>query len=257
MATVRIPAPKSVQFPEIRLPLNFLSGGGIRPAVAGLAEGAEAGTPAAGAETQPQETVGVSTQPEHAHWGWVIISYVLIIAGGWIGTALAKNASKIEFTPIDGIGLLALFFVMAQALERLMEPLAELQLPGFGSSKNKSKDQRDQAIVKALNETDPKKKQENATGAANADAEAKKIQANTKVFIWAVGSLIAMLVCGAGRLFFLDALGASGVPDLINVMVTGLVVGSGTKPLHEFVKLLEKKNEETSDSGDGADNTNT
>jgi hypothetical protein len=253
MATVKIPAPRVAQKPGFHLPLDFFGGaGGIRPSVAGLADGAGADAPADGGEAQQQETVGVSTASENADGIMVLLSYILVGLGLWIGNMLAAKATVVKFTPLDGIGMLALFFVMAQALERLMEPLSEVNIPKikFGSTKNTAAAKRDRQIQQAMAETDLSARQNQANAAADTDAESKKIGANTKVVIWGLATFVAMLISGATHVFFLDAVGASGVPIWVNVLVTGLVVGSGTKPLHELVKMLEKKNEtDSSDEG--------
>ncbi len=257
MAKIRIPAEPSVPASEIRLPFNLSKKGGVRLANVGLSAEAEAVQPAAeeAGKSVAGETIGVSDNAEHADAWLILFSYILVGVGLWLGNMLAAKASAVSFAPIDGISLLALFFIMAQALERLVEPLAELSIPGFGSSSNKAAANRDKKIQEAMATHDRAKKQKDANIGANEQAAFNKIKANTKVSIWAVATFVAMLISGATRLFFLDAVGAKGVSDLLNVLVTGLVVGSGTKPLHELIKLIEKKNEPHASDESGSSET--
>ena len=248
MAVIRIPASRArfdVVSPEVPRGAR-----GVK-AVPGKGKGEEAAQPAAG------ETIGVSDKPEHADVFLVILSYLLVGLGWWIGTMLAAKAKAVTFTPIDGIGMLALFFILAQALERLMEPLAELAIPNFGSSSNQAAANRAKNIRKAMAETDPKKKEDDADAGAGDEAQENKIKANTKVVIWAVATFVAMLISGSTKLFFLDAVGAKDVATSLNILITGLVIGSGTKPLHELIKVLEKKNESQSlEEGGGTEEGN-
>ena len=213
--------------------------------------------------TAVTETIGVSDgtkTKEYAKWWLVLSSYGLLALGVWLGNLIASRSTGVTFTPstdtFGTIGLLALFFVMAEAMERLMEPVAELNLKFIGSARKGKQNQRDLKAKVAEESSDPSTRNENATAAANSDAEANGIAANTKVFIWALASFIAMLASGATKVYFLQALGFNGIPDYLNVLITGLVIGGGTKPLHDLVTLIEKKSDAASSkAGDGNANT--
>jgi len=210
-----------------------------------------------------KETIGVSDATktkEYAKWWLVLASYVLLALGVVLGNFIASRSAGVTFIPsadtFGTIGLLALFFVMAEAMERLMEPVAELNLRFIGSARKGKQNQRDLKSKIAEESADPSTRNKNATAAANSDAEANGIAANTKVFIWALASFIAMLASGATKVYFLQALGFNGIPDYLNVLVTGLVIGGGTKPLHDLVTLIEKKSDAASDkAGDGSANS--
>jgi hypothetical protein len=208
--------------------------------------------------TTVKETTGVSDASqtkEHANGWLVLFSYVLIALGAWFGTLLTATAKAVTFLPpengFDSIGFLALFFVMAQAVERLMEPLAEVNFKFMGSARKQKENERDQKIKAAEDSTNAAARQENADAAATSEAEATQVAANTKVFIWALASFVAMLASGATKVYFLPALGFNNVPDYLNILITGLVIGGGTKPLHDLIKLIEKKGDSSSeDEGD-------
>jgi hypothetical protein len=176
-----------------------------------------------------------------------------------LGNLLASRATGVTFNPAGDtfgtIGLVALFFVMAEAMERLMEPVAELNLKFIGSARKGKQNQRDIKAKAAEVSFDPSTRNADATAAANSDAEANGIAANTKVFIWALASFIAMLASGATKVYFLQALGFNGIPDYLNVLITGLVIGGGTKPLHDLITLIEKKSDTASAAGSAGNGT--
>lgn len=248
MAKVRISVPKSSTWlPQLGGWTNL---GGLNHLMANI-------TPSSGNATPTvTETTGTSDpkKKEYASARLVFFSYLLIIAGAWLGNLLAASAKSVSFLPakdaLDTIGFLALFFIMAQAIERFMEPIAELDFSKIGieiGSARKNKDNELQAKIKAAEDsTNSADRQANANAAADSQADANHIAANTKVFIWGLASFIAMLASGATKVFFLDAIGFKGVPDYLNVLITGLVIGGGTKPLHDLIKLIEKKSSDTS-----------
>jgi hypothetical protein len=166
-------------------------------------------------------------QREHASLGFVIAAYAMVAAGLVLGNWLAKgSAVEPVYDSIEGIGLFAVFYAAAQAMERLVEPLSELNvIPGFGARKKEAE-------------------------TAGDEDEADRIKANTKVAIWALASLIAMLLCGATHLYLLDVVGVEEMPDWLNVLVTGLAIAGGTEPLHKLIGYIEKKSEDGSEGDD-------
>ena len=209
------------------------------------------------------DTIGASAQDkkEHASGWFVLISYLLILLGVWLGTLLSAKATGVVFKPatdaLDTIGFLALFFVMAQAIERFMEPIAELDLKFAGSARKNKNNEIERDIQAAINSTDSEERQKKANEAADKDAEARQIAANTKVFIWGLASFVAMLASGATRVYFLDVIGFQKIPDYLNILITGLVIGGGTKPLHDLITLIEKKSEAASNAADSGGSPTT
>ena len=74
-----------------------------------------------------------------------------------------------------------------------------------------------------------------------------RIRRNTTVITWAIASFIGMAVCGALGILFLRAIGFEGTPAAVDVVISGLAVGSGTKPLHDLISSIQKANEERED----------
>jgi len=59
------------------------------------------------------------------------------------------------------------------------------------------------------------------------------------VLMWGVACLLAMLASGALGVFLLHAVGLSTVPPAVDIGVTGLAIGSGTKPLHDLISNIQ------------------
>jgi disulfide bond formation protein DsbB len=210
----------------------------------------------AAAETVSLTGTSDETKDKEHPTGWfVAAAYLLVALGAWLGTMLATVWTKPNTTygVVDGIGLFAIFYVAAQAMERLMEPLAGLQLPSFGGSRKVEENKRDQNIAKAVNllrtgtkatEADAQKKADESAGN---QARVNQIKNNTQVLVWATASFLSMLLSGAMGLYLLETVGVKGAPVWLNILVTGLAVGAGTEPLHKLIKLIEKKTEENSE----------
>jgi hypothetical protein len=212
--------------------------------------------PSAAPSAETVNVVGVSDpakDKEHPSPWFVLAAYVLLAAGVGLGYLLATAWLKpvTTYAVVDGIGLFAIYYVAAQALERLMEPLAGLEIPNFGGSRRLAENRRDEKIVKTqklIESPDPKAlkaAQAEADDAAGDQAKATQIKGNTQVVVWAAASFLAMLLSGAMGLYLLEVIGVKGAPLYLNILVTGLAVGAGTEPLHKLIKLLEKKSEET------------
>jgi hypothetical protein len=93
--------------------------------------------------------------------------------------------------------------------------------------------------------------------AAVAQTDHHLTQAGRAVLMWATASVLAMCVCAALGIFLLrsvqtpgqtpaKAAAASSAPGtaedpnrLLDLLVTGLVVGAGTKPLHDLISQVQ------------------
>lgn len=123
-------------------------------------------------------------------------AYVIVgigVAAGWV---LYHELKPSDFVPAPGVSAFALFYILAQAIERTLEPASDLNL--FGTDEQKP------------------------------------------VRLWAAACFLAMLGCGALGIFLLHAVGVSSVSPAIDIGITGLAVGSGTKPLHDLISNIQK-----------------
>jgi hypothetical protein len=71
-------------------------------------------------------------------------------------------------------------------------------------------------------------------------AVVEQVKRNRAVLLWGFSSLLAMLASGGLGLFLLRSVGLKGAPTWLDILVTGLAIGSGTKPLHDLISNLQQ-----------------
>jgi hypothetical protein len=137
---------------------------------------------------------------------------IVMNALGW--TAIPFDPSK---NATANFALFAGFYVAAQVLERLLQLVSPL-LPWPWWPLPKSM-------------TDPKVK-------------AAQLKADRGYVTLGVAAVLGVAAsCGFG-LFFLSAIGISA-PNTVDSLLTGITIAAGTKPLHDFITLLQNQNAPT------------
>ena len=174
------------------------------------------------------------------------------------------NRSAAAPSPLEGLTIFAVFFVAAAGIERLLEPLASLVSADtkaeYEQAMNAAADKWDAyaEAVKAHKEAADDKKValqgtadeafeglKEAMGAAAAKKSAvSSLTRVVKVVFWAVASIIGILVAASFKLYLLRRVGIASPPRALEILATGLIIGAGTKPLHDLVILIEKKKEQ-------------
>jgi hypothetical protein len=174
----------------------------------------------------------------------VIFTAVLVVVGCLVGVAIHHEA----FTPVAGISVFAAMYVVAQVIERLQEPFvpwvgrapSKVDQPE-GSSKIVDKASahatRDKKVVEAINNPGD-------AGMAKRAAEAQRvvdqIRANLTLVLWGSSSALAMLFSGLFGLYLLKGIGVFDSPTWLDIAITGLAVGGGTKPLHDLITNISE-----------------
>jgi Na+/glutamate symporter len=119
--------------------------------------------------------------------------------------------------------------VFAGAVERFIEPFAHW-LPGA-----KTKNEYENTVAAMTNGHPAVSLREVAAAKARQD----RAQANRTVLLWGLATGIAAAVTGASGFYLLHMIAAADwavdIPLWVDAMVTGLVVGTGTKPLHDLI----------------------
>jgi hypothetical protein len=190
--------------------------------------------------------------------GWVIAGYgvgIVGIAGGYLWDT---NSTDVVLKVKEGFSIFAVFYVFAQSLERLLEPVSRLWTPDkvtaaeqeVAGKDAKLKVAETAAISPAAGQTGAMGEllETAATAAKDKATESRKlavIRANKEVFLWGLATAIAALVCGALGIRFLETLvtvegGSSAGFRLLDLSLTALVIGSGTKPLHDLIDRAQK-----------------
>lgn len=79
----------------------------------------------------------------------------------------------------------------------------------------------------------------------HAQAVLDRLRSNRQIVFFAAATVLAMLLSGVLGLYFLQGVvDVANKPSWLNafdVLVTGLVIGAGTKPLHDLIKRLERR----------------
>lgn len=193
-------------------------------------------------------------------WGLILgmVALVVVAAIAAVAAFLATDP-QLHLDP-EGFAVFAPIYVAAQAIERLLEPIASRLNPT-----NEQKDQVKQAREEKLR---AERAVSAAVSAAPADVGARGLppalgpmvtraaameqsaiaalrlrRSERRVIWWAVATAIGLLLAGFAGLGILEAMSTKDLTDglgAIDVVLTGLVIGGGTKPLHDLITRLEK-----------------
>lgn len=194
-----------------------------------------------GAETRTDTKTEAGQGSVYPQPFYLAAMVILIVAGVFLGTYVYDNlADGVSFTPPEGIGILALFYIMAQVIERLQEPFTP-----FIKGKDESE--------KSVTQKDAKGDLEKAVAGNDLQAVADKkrlvdqIRANATVLLFGTSALAAMLLSGYLKARLMTTVGVGGIAVWVDVAMTGIVVASGTKPLHDLISNLQETKEKKQD----------
>ena len=167
--------------------------------------------------------------------GTVGVGFLFVALGTAAAYLLQKYGTHaVPFKIGNQTSAYAGIIVFAGAVERFLEPFAHW-LPGA-----KTKNQYEAAVA-AMTNGHP-----GVTLGAVATAKAKldRAQANRTVLLWALATAVATAAAGASGFYLLHMIAATDwtvdLPYWVDAMVTGLVVGTGTKPLHDLITRAQE-----------------
>lgn len=171
----------------------------------------------------------------------VVVGLAAIAAGSILGWVAFKRFHPHDLVIDAAYGAFAGLFVLAQALERLLEPFTNFIPPSSETWKRR----RNVAVAKALRT----RQHGHAKDAAIAQAKLDQVRADRVVILWGLATALATVASPLLGLYLLRTISASGAAPnrFLDLVVTGLVVGSGTKPLHDLVAGIQKKKEVSGD----------
>ena len=188
------------------------------------------GAPGAPAAAGQENAAAVASQPAKA---WSVIAG-LGIAG--LGAFVAWNIHQVGAPPVFRIGdtmsTFGALFVMSAATERILEPFSRW-MPG------RSEVERYERAVADLENGVP--------GAMNAAAHYKaaidSARASRGILMWGIATFAATIFSAGAGFYLLRMLSDNpnwnGVAPWTDALITGLVVGSGTKPVHDVVQRFQ------------------
>jgi hypothetical protein len=151
---------------------------------------------------------------------------------------LATSMPKTLPTLGAGVSIFALLYIAAQGIERFLEPFSALIDTTSGKEVN-----RDEKTATFRNkQTDDAGKE-----AAKSQAELDQARANRTVGFWAASTILGMMASGLLHIYLLRIVGVTSAPEPIEILLTGLVIGGGSKPLHDLISSIEKSKNNASD----------
>jgi hypothetical protein len=182
--------------------------------------------------------------PQKLDGRYIFFAYAAVAAAIVVAVVLTIVIDAPALVVATGFTSFSVIYIVAQAIERLLQPISELV--GKPEEVEKAK----QNLVAAIK----------APGVDPAEAKQKldyrKLERAT--YFWAAASVGALLVCGVLGLGLIQSVvefGGNKPPgwfEAVDVVITGLAVGAGTKPLHDLISSIQKKKEDASAAGAGA-----
>jgi hypothetical protein len=237
----------------------------------------------------PPVPPGAASAPPQGVTAGAVLTGVVVVLVGWAASIWANRAADPQALKIPaGVSVFALFYVVTQGLERLLEPFARLwdgtraptgERDAASVEAERHKAVREVAAAQAVRHkaagdmaamqealdtvaTRQEAMQEALETVAKKQATVEQRRANRTVVLWAVASVLGMALSGVLGLYLLHAVGlqddligldgrvtgslgsAAGVRHALDLLVTGLAIGGGTKPLHDLIQnIQEAKNE--------------
>lgn len=148
--------------------------------------------------------------------------------------------------PVDGLTIFAVFFVATLAVERLLEPLSHAMLPKGVKALSAEDALRNAGLaVAAADDANDIGRDEAARkavqGAADAGEALNVRHLARTIWFWAIATIIGMVAAATMKLDFLGTVGIDEAPPRQTILATGLIIGAGTKPLHDLIALISKK----------------
>jgi hypothetical protein len=202
---------------------------------------------------EPGETPGAAAPSTGPDTSWAVAGVLLVIIGGFAAYGIFEVRDPEEFTPGPGFSAFAPMYIIAQSVERLLEPFTKFmgnitaQTPAEGGGTTTQKVTKEDAMAGL----ELWVARGHLEGAATWQALLDRIRRNTTVIAWGLASLGAMLLSGFFGFQMLLATGLD-VPEGLDIAITGLAIGSGTKPLHDLISNLQKSKDDKTNPSQSA-----
>jgi hypothetical protein len=214
------------------------TGTATRPADGAAAGGATAGDDAAvslsSAPAWAANAEAAAVASKGASITSILGAFVLVAIGTGVAYTLIRwGRWNNPFEIGNQVSAYAALIVFAGAVERVLEPFSNL-LPG-----TRARARYESAVAALANAHPAASLHEVATAKAKLD----QALANRTVLMWGLATAVAAVVSAAGGFYILHMIAAKDwsdhIPTWVDALVTGLVVGTGTKPLHDLISRAQ------------------
>lgn len=182
--------------------------------------------------TTSQSESPVSLTPQTAWTKWAVR---LFVTGAVVGFLIYRFAPAPSFTAVEGVGIFAVIYVIAQASERL----AELASPWMNNTKGLDKPAKGEQLRRAIaaEGQDPAPQQR----------EFNQTTANRQGLFYGLTGAIGMVMCGLLHIDMLRIIGLAAPGGWLGwvfvglgLVVTGVIVSGGSDALHGLITNLSK-----------------
>jgi len=178
------------------------------------------------------------SKPAHP---WAVVLGLGFAAVGGVGAFLAQDMMRQPTLEMSSqMSVWASLVVFTAVVERVLEPFTRW-LPGRAAQR------RYELAVAAM--------ENGARGgmmaAARAKADVAQARADRGVMAWGLASGGATILAAFAGFFLLRMVVAdpafNSIPTWVDALVSGLVVGTGTKPLHDVISRMQRSNDQSAD----------
>jgi len=144
---------------------------------------------------------------------------------------------KTGYVPFAGL------IVVTTALERLLEPLSQKLRPNDASDGSPAKNAAGSTSSAHEAAADPSKDAAEVVPlvetAATAQAAADARRTERAIIFWAIASVCGLVISGGFGFFLLQSVASNHVNSFLDLAVTGLAIGAGTKPIHDLITSIQ------------------
>jgi hypothetical protein len=163
---------------------------------------------------------------------WVPAGIAAVVGGFWCAVWINGGFVPPKTVPVlaTGFNPFALLFVMALAIERVIQPFAPFLGPNSAIPKKH---------LHAMRIAKP----DDTKAIADAQAALADARNQTAFVTWGVASGLAAILAAALHITLLRTMisGNGGPQFWLDLLLTGLIVGAGTKPLNDLWTRLQNK----------------
>jgi len=170
---------------------------------------------------------------KHHTLAYTVLGLGIAAAAFFVAWGLHGNTSS-TYRIGNQWGAFTGLFILALAIERAVEPFSRK----LGPDTTKAKKERDRALAGASTHH----RQAIAVKHQHKVDTSRRL---TAVVIWGVATGFSFILCAQLNITLLQAVRTSSAgapPFWADLLVTGLVVGAGTKPLHDLVSNIDRGN---------------
>jgi hypothetical protein len=162
------------------------------------------------------------------------IAFLIVAFGALIAYVMQRWGTHADpFKIANQTSVYAGLVVFAGAVERILEPFSNL----FPGTKARSDYE---SSVAAMANGHPAM---SLSDVAAAKAKMDRATSDRTVLLWGVATAIASIVSAASGFYLLHMIAApdwaTNIPRWVDALVTGLIVGTGTKPLHDLINRAQ------------------